>query len=108
MLVTDDDMHHVLEVIGDETGAAARAQHEYLDDLSKVVLAKLMGESQATSATAKDADARANPDYRRHLIAVKEAAELDYVWRQRYAAANAKMEVWRTQNANVRAQERVR
>lgn len=108
MLVTENDMHDVLQVLADETGAAARAQHEYLDDLSKVVLAKLMSESDAGSATAKDAEARAHPDYRRHLLEVRDAADLDYRWRQRYAAANAKMEVWRTQNANARAAERVR
>jgi hypothetical protein len=108
MLVTENDMHDVLAVLSDETGAAARATHEYLDDLSKVVLAKLTKESNATSAGAKEAEARSRPEYMRHLEEVRAAADLDYRWRQRYAAANAKMEVWRTQNANARAAERVR
>jgi hypothetical protein len=108
MLVSDDDMHHVLEVLSDESGAAHRAAHEYLDALTKTVLAELMGESDAKSATEREQWARAQPRFRDHLAAVGKMAKADFSARQRVMAANAKLEVWRTQNANARAAERVR
>jgi len=108
MLVSDDDMHDVLAVLGDESGAAHRAAHEYLDALTKTVLAELMGESDAKSATEREQWARAQTRFKEHLAKVGAQAKADYTARQRYAAANARMEVWRTQNANNRAAERVR
>lgn len=108
MLVSDDDMSAVLEVLSDETGAAHRAAHEYLDALTKTVLAELMGQSDAKSATEREQWARAQPKFREHLERVGAQAKADYQSRQRVAAANARLEVWRTQNANARAAERVR
>lgn len=108
MLVPDKDVEACLEVLADEEGAAARAAHEYLSDLSKTVLAELMGECNEASSVAKENWARAQPRFREHLAKVGEMAKRDYIWRQRYSAANAKIECWRTQQANVRAAERVR
>ena len=108
MLVSDDDMHLVLQVLSDETGAAHRAAHEYLDSLTKTVLAELMAESDAKSATEREQWARAQPKFREHLARVGEAAKADYRARQRVMAANARLEVWRTGSANARAAERVR
>jgi hypothetical protein len=108
MLVPDADVEACLETLADETGAACRASHEYLDDLTKTVLAELMGQANETSAVAKETWARAQPKFREHLAKVGEMAKRDYIWRQRYSAANAKIECWRTQQANVRAAERVR
>ncbi len=108
MLVSDDDMHHVLEVLSDESGAAHRAAHEYLDALTKTVLAELMSESDAKSATEREQWARAQPRFKEHLAKVGHMAKADYAARQRVMAANSKLEVWRTGNANARAAERVR
>jgi hypothetical protein len=108
MLVTDDDMHGVISVLSDETGPAHRAAHEYLDALTKTVLAELMGQSDAKSATEREQWARAQPAFKEHLAKVGAQAKADYVHRQRIAAANAKLEIWRTSNANARAQERIR
>ena len=108
MLVSDDDMHLVLQVLSDETGAAHRAAHEYLDSLTKTVLAELMAESDAKSATEREQWARAQPKFREHLLRVHNAAKADYMHRQRVMAAQSKMEAWRTGSANARAAERVR
>lgn len=108
MLVSEDDMHHVLEVLGDESGAAHRAAHEYLDALTKTVLAELMGESDAKSATEREQWARAQPRFKEHLAKVGAQAKADYTARQRYAAANAKLEVWRTTCANERMADKLR
>jgi hypothetical protein len=108
MIVPDEAVEVALAVLADEEGAAARAAHEYLSDLSKSVLAELIGESNATSAIAKENWARAQPRFKEHLVKVGEFAKRDYIWRQRYSAASAKIECWRTQNANIRAAERLR
>lgn len=107
-LVTDDEMTDALAILGDETGAAARAAHEYMDALTKTVLAQLMGQSNESSVAAKELWARSQPDFKAHLEKVGSFAKDDYRWKQRYAAAAAKIEIWRTSQANIRAAERVR
>lgn len=107
-LVSEDDVGDALSILSDETGAAARAAHEYMDDLTKSVLAELVGASNEPSATAKETWARAQPRFLEHLKKVGAFAKEDYVWRQRYGAASAKIEIWRTMNANQRAAERIR
>ena len=108
MLVTDDDMSRVIEILSDEAGAAHRAAHEYLDALTKTVLAELMQQSNESSSAAKETWARAQPAFKEHLAKVGAQAKADYVHRQRVAAANAKLEIWRTQNANARSATSIR
>jgi hypothetical protein len=108
MIVPDRDVELCLETLANEEGAAARAAHEYLDDLTKSVLAELIAEADETSAVANENWARAQARFKEHLAKVGEMAKRDYIWRQRYSAASAKIECWRTQNANQRAAERVR
>lgn len=107
-LVNDKDVEAALEILSDETGAAARAAHEYMDALTKSVLADLMSQSNETSVSARENWARTQPEFKEHLEKVGRFAKDAYRWRQRYAAAEAKIEIWRTQNANARAMERVR
>ncbi len=107
-LVTEDDVSKALEILADERGAAARAAHEYTDALTKSVLSELMAQSDETSATAREAWARAQEKFKEHLARVGKFAKEDYQYRQRYAAAEAKIEIWRTENANARAMERIR
>lgn len=108
LLVSDDDMHEVMRVLSDETGAAARAAHEYLDDLTKTVLAELMSEAEGKTVAERETWARSQPKFKDHLEKVGKFAKQDYIWRQRYAAASAKLEVWRTQSANARQADRIR
>lgn len=107
-LVSDKDVEDALTILADETGAAARAAHEYFDDLTKSVLAELMQESNETAANAKETWARAQPKFKDHLKQVGKFAREDYSWRQRYAAADAKIRLYQTASANVRAAERIR
>lgn len=107
-LVTDKDVEQALTILADEAGAASRAAHEYFDSLTKSVLAELMQESNETSAAAKEAWARAQPKFIDHLKQVGKFAREDYSYRQRYAAADAKIRIWQTMSANSRGMERVR
>ena len=107
-IVPDRDVERALELLANEEGAGARAAHEYMDSLTKTVLAELMAESDDPSAVAKENAARARPEFREHLVKVGELAKRDYVWRRRYEAASAKIDAWRTEQSNQRAMERVR
>lgn len=106
--ITDEQLHRAFEIINDEAHAKARAAHEYMDDLTKTVLAKLMASSNAKSAVEREQYARSHPDFEAHLKAVQEVAELDYVGRQKTDAAKAVFEAWRTIQANDRALEKIR
>lgn len=107
-IVSDSDVEAALAILGDETGAAARAAHEYFDSLTKSVLAELMNEANETSESAKERWARAQPKYAEHLKQVGKFAREDYSWRQRYAAADAKIRLYQTASANARNMERLR
>ena len=108
MIVSDDDVEAALAVLSDETGAAERASHEYLDSLTKSVLAELIAESNEPSVVAKEHWARAQPKYKEHLVRVGEFAKRDYMARQRYMAADAKIRLYQTASANQRGMERLR
>lgn len=107
-LVSDKDVEDALSILADESGAAARAAHEYFDSYTKSVLAELMQESNETAANAKETWARAQPRFIEHLKQVGKFAREDYSWRQRYSAADAKIRLWQTASANQRGMERVR
>lgn len=108
MLVTEDDMSKALEILADEEGAAARATHEFYDSLTKSLLSQLMNEAPETTEAARERWARSQEKFKRHLAEVKRLAQMDYAWRQKYAAAEAKTRLFQTFSANVRAMERVR
>lgn len=107
-LVSDKDVEAALAILADEEGAAARAANEYMDSLTKSVLAELMNEANETSEAAKERWARSQPRYKEHLAKVGKYAREDYSWRQRYAAADAKIRLYQTASANVRAMEKLR
>lgn len=107
MLVRDRDVELALETLADETGAAARAAAEYMSDLSKSVLAELIAQSNETSIAAKEHWARCQPKFLEHLKKVGEYAKQDYIWRQRYSAAAAKLDCWRTEQSTLRASGKV-
>lgn len=109
MPVSDKDVEHALSILKDRDheGAKARAAHEYISDMDKVVLAKLMAQSEQSSNAAKEAWARAHPDYTAHLEQKKMLAEMDYTQRDRRSAASAIIDLWRTEQSNQRASTRL-
>ena len=107
-VVSDKNIEDALAYLQDYVAAKSRAAAEYLDDMTKVVLAKLMDECEEKSAAAKDIWARSQPAYAEHLEQVRDARERDYKHRQRLSASSAIIEVWRTQQASNRTMERIR
>ena len=105
-LISDSQVERALKHLHDWDAAKARADHEYLDDLTKTLLAELGEQAGVKSATARDAYARSHPDYRAHLEAKRAAAERDYRHRQRLAASQAVVDLYRTQAASQRGRDR--
>ncbi len=106
-LVSDKDIEQALAILADETGAACRASHDYMEELTKSVLAELKAESNEKSDAARESWARCQPKFLEHLKRVGHFAKEDYTWRQRYAAAGAKIELYRTLSANNRRADRI-
>lgn len=107
-LISDAQVEHALKCLQDWTAAKARAGHEYLDDYTKVLLAELGDQANdAKSQAAKDDFARRHPDFKVHLEKKRDAAELDYMHRQRVSASLAILDLYRTYCANERGQGRV-
>lgn len=86
--------------------AQAKANRIYMEEYRKSLKAILTQKSEASTATGKEAYAYAHPDYQAHLNGLKEAVETEEGLRWQMIAAQAKIEVWRSQGANQRAIDR--
>ena len=108
-MISDKKMESALEVLIDRDGEAKKGQDatEYREDMGKVILAKLMHESNEKTVTAKEAYARSHEKYQEHLEQRKAVAEMDYRHRDRRAAASAIIDVWRTQQSNQRTMGKI-
>lgn len=87
--------------------AQARANRVYVEEWRKVLKARLMKASKEESAAAQEREAYASDKYAEHLEAVRQAVEDDERFRWLTTAAEAKIEVWRSEQANARAQGKV-
>lgn len=86
--------------------AAARAQRVYLEEFRKSKKSLLMKASDATSAVIQERDAYSHAEYIELLAGLKEAVEQEETMRWQLVAAQARVEIWRTQEASNRAQDR--
>lgn len=86
--------------------AQAKAERVYMEEYRKTLKAMLMRESTAKSAVDREADAYANPKYIMHLNALRDAVEAEETHRWTLVAAQARVDVWRSQNAANRNIER--
>lgn len=109
-MVTDKMLEQALRYLTDpqQEASKARAAAEHMDDLTKTVLARLMLQSDEKSAAAKEMEARADQSYEAHLQQVRACREVDYMWRNRLSAAEAIIDMWRTEQSSIRAAEKVR
>lgn len=103
--ITDDEIDKALDYLRDNAreAAQARADRIYVEEYRKVIKAQLMKEHGDKSAVIQEREAYADPRYVAHLEAIKEAVLEDEGHRFLRAAADAKIEAWRTQSSNTRA-----
>jgi len=87
--------------------AQARANRIYLEEFRKALKAELMKKHISESIGAQEREAYSSPEYREFLEGLKEAVRQDEHNRFMRAAAMAKIEAWRTQEANRRGMDRL-
>lgn len=105
-LISDDDIEKAVEYLraNARPAAQAKANRVYMEEYRKVVKAQIMREHDGVALGAQEAIAYADARYMQHLQAMKEAIEKDEYNRWMMTAAEAKIEAWRTQQANARAE----
>lgn len=86
--------------------AQARANRVYLEEFRKSKKAMLMKQSSESSAVAQERDAYAHPEYLGLLDGLRQAVEIEEKLRWDLIAAQARVEVWRTEQATARAEGR--
>lgn len=87
--------------------AKAKAERIYLEEFRKTKKALLMRDAEIAghkSAVAQEREAYANETYRQLLEALRDSVEAEEKFRWQFVSAQARIEVWRTIEANKRSE----
>jgi hypothetical protein len=108
-MINDAKLEKVLDWLtaSAKPAAQARANRIYVEEYRKTLKALLMQRSELPSVAAQEVAAYAHPEYQEHLKALREAVEQDETYRWRLTAAEASIEIWRSENANRRTAEKI-
>ena len=82
--------------------AFAKAHRMYVEEYRKSLKAILMKRSPESTVNAQERDAYSNDEYRAHLQAIFEAVMDEETYRWKMVAAQAEIEIWRSQEASSR------
>lgn len=104
-LVSDADIEKALDFLRDsaQTAAQSRADRVHMEEYRKSLKAMIMQEHNDLPVSAQEREAYADARYVAHLESMKQAVFLDERNRFLRQAADAKIEAWRTMNANYRS-----
>lgn len=86
--------------------AQAKADRVYLEEFRKSKKAMLMKACAETSVAAQEREAYSHPEYIAHLEGLRAAVEAEETLRWGLVAAQARVEIWRTESANNRSIDR--
>jgi hypothetical protein len=86
--------------------AKAKAERVYLEEFRKSKKALLMQASTESTSAAQERDAYAHEEYRQLLEGLKQAVEIEEQLRWTLIAAQARIEIWRSQEASNRLQDK--
>lgn len=86
--------------------AKAKAERVYLEEFRKSKKALLMATSHESTAVAREQYAYSHPEYISLLNGIKSAVEIEEQLKWEIIAAQARVEVWRTEQANNRFVDR--
>jgi hypothetical protein len=86
--------------------AEAKSQRVYLEEYRKSLKAILMKRSLEDTIGAQEREAYAHEEYKQLLEGLKAAVEIEEKLRWDLIAAQARIEIWRTDSANQRAEGR--
>ncbi len=84
--------------------AKAKAERIYLEEYRKSLKAILMKRSLETAVNAQEREAYSDPEYLQLLLGLREAVEIEEKLRWDLIGAQARVEIWRTEQANNRAE----
>lgn len=86
--------------------AQAKANVVYMTEFRKTIKATLMASCSEKTESAKETFAYIHPDYKKHLVALRQAVAEAERLRWLLIAAEAKIEVWRSLESTARAEGR--
>ena len=87
--------------------AAAKGRRVYLEEFRKSKKALLMADCEEKTAVAREQYAYAHPEYLSLLDGLKAAIEIEETLKWRLLAAQISVDIWRSQEASNRNQDRV-
>jgi hypothetical protein len=87
--------------------AAAKGERIYLEEYRKSLKAILMKESLESAVNAQEREAYSHPKYLQHLKDLKKAVIDEEALRWEMVSAQARIEVWRSQEASARFLDKV-
>lgn len=105
-MISDDQIEQALDwLVKNATPAAqARANRVYMEEFRKSVKADLMAQKSGDALGAQERYAYSHSVYKQHLLDMRTAIEEDERMRWLMVTAEARIEAYRTQQANQRAQ----
>lgn len=108
-MISDEEIERAVDWLRDhaEEAAVAKAARVMLEETRKSLKATLMKENADQSIGAQEREAYADERYHTHLEGLREAVYADEKNKYLRAAAEAKIEAWRTMQANARGLGRV-
>ena len=102
----DRDPHKAVDYIllNGKNFAKAKAERCYIEEFRKSLKAILMKRSMESAIGAQEREAYAHPEYVQLLEGLREAIEIEEKLRWDLLGAQARVEIWRTEQANNRAE----
>jgi DNA-binding transcriptional regulator YbjK len=103
-MITDDEIHRAVNFLAENAKRCGelRAQRVYMEEMRKSLKAVLMNDTTG-SVGAREQFAYSHQRYQDHLEGLKNAVQADEENKALRSAAELKIEVWRTENANMRS-----
>ena len=94
-------------LINGKNFAKAKAERCYLEEYRKSLKAILMKRSMEAAVNAQEREAYSDPEYLQLLLGLRVAVEAEEKLRWDLIGAQARVEIWRTEQANFRAEGKV-
>lgn len=105
-MITDEQVEAALDYLAKSAkeAAVARSQAKTLEKYLGVVEAQQKAKAIGRSNAAAQDEARSSPEYSEAITAWEEAVRRDCEFTMLREAASARIEAWRTQSSNMRAE----
>lgn len=103
-MITEEALIKAMQWLVDnaEPAAVASSNRQYLEAFSKTLKAEIMSEHIDEPVNAQERHAYADERYKTHLLGWAQAIKEDEKFRWLAKTAHARIEVWRTMQANLR------